>query len=205
MCFVDDDVAVPRTWLREMVAAVNRHPDTLVFTGKVELKFEGSKPRYCDRVPIWSQFDTELDFGSEEAVAGWCCGANLAVKREAFDRIGGFREDHPIYYEENEWVDRLRAAGSPPLYIPMAALWHRRAGDDVRLRTLIRRAFKRGYGEAFNRSASGQPIRARTIAREVSRVPRYVGHSIVHRCWLGFLQVAFVSGKISWLLTGPRP
>ena len=205
MCFVDDDVELPPEWLREMLEAGQRHPETLVFTGKVDLKFEGTRPRFCDRVPIWSQFESELDFGSDEVVAAWCCGANLAIRREAFDRFGGFREDHPLYYEENEWIDRLRAAGSSPLYIPAAALRHRRVGSDLLLRTLVRRAFRRGYGEAFNRSLCGRPFRAKNIIGDVARVPAYLGHSLAHRCWFGLLQTAFLGGKISWILTGRRP
>lgn len=52
--------------------------------------------------------------------------AALALRRSAFERVGGFDEGfHPAWFEDVDLARRLAAAGLPLLYHPAAAFTHR--------------------------------------------------------------------------------
>ena len=62
----------------------------------------------------------------------------MAVRRSAVERVGPFDEARELYGDEQEWQARVKAAGGRIRYVAGAALDHRRAGDDARLRALCR-------------------------------------------------------------------
>ncbi len=51
-------------------------------------------------------------------------GALLAVRREAFAEVGEFDEGFRLYYEENDWLLRLRRRGLKSLHVPAAEAVH---------------------------------------------------------------------------------
>ncbi len=51
-------------------------------------------------------------------------GALLAVRRSAWHRIGPFDEDYRLYFEETDWLQRLRAAGREARCVPAAEAIH---------------------------------------------------------------------------------
>jgi GT2 family glycosyltransferase len=53
-------------------------------------------------------------------------GALLAVRREAWRRVGPFDEGYRLYFEETDWLLRLASAGGRPRFVPAAraAHWH---------------------------------------------------------------------------------
>jgi GT2 family glycosyltransferase len=51
-------------------------------------------------------------------------GAMLALRRDAIDAIGPFDEAYRLYYEENDWLLRVAAAGLRSLYVPAAKAIH---------------------------------------------------------------------------------
>jgi N-acetylglucosaminyl-diphospho-decaprenol L-rhamnosyltransferase len=54
----------------------------------------------------------------------WISGACFAIRRDLFDRIGGFNEDYYMYLEEIDLCTRARAAGSAIGYEPAAHVVH---------------------------------------------------------------------------------
>ena len=76
---------------------------------------------------------------------------------------GRFDERRELYGDEQEWQARLRAAGGRIRYVAAAALDHRRAGDDARLRALCARRLPR----------AARPAGASTSSR--ARAPRRRG------------------------------
>jgi GT2 family glycosyltransferase len=124
--FVDDDVAVRPGWLAALRDAAASLPDEVgVLTGPIHARFEDHALRMCGREgpPI-----TALDLGPQDRDIEVAWGANLAVRRSAIARAGRFDEARPLYGDEQEFQDRLRAAGGRVRYVAGAALDHRRAG-----------------------------------------------------------------------------
>ena len=56
--------------------------------------------------------------------AGWLSGACLLVKREAFEKVGGFDPGYFMYFEDVDLGYRLGAAGYRSVYVPNAVVEH---------------------------------------------------------------------------------
>ncbi len=55
---------------------------------------------------------------------GWLSGACLLVRREAFERVGGFDEKYFMYFEDVDLGQRLQNAGWKNMYEPRALIQH---------------------------------------------------------------------------------
>src|SRR5436190_2346428 len=142
VAFVDDDVEARPGWLEALVRAADAYDDVDAFTGPVFARFEDHPFRACGREgpPV-----TFLDLGPDDVDARHAWGANLAIRRSAFEHVGRFDAGRELYGDEQEWQDRLRACSRPRIrYVARAALDHRRAGDDARLGALAGAAYRRG-------------------------------------------------------------
>jgi glycosyltransferase involved in cell wall biosynthesis len=190
IALVDDDVFAPREWLRELVEGARRHPDADAYGGPIRARFEGPAPRSCGRElpPV-----TTLDLGSMDRDAELVWSANMLVRRRALERAGEFDEALPTGGDEEDWLRRLAAAGGRVVYVAGAAIDHRRAGDDARLRSLMRSAYHRGYNLRGYDARRGV---APSVAREL-RVLAGCGWHVVRRaCPQGLIMGAHSAGRL---------
>jgi glycosyltransferase involved in cell wall biosynthesis len=196
IAFVDDDVEAPRSWLGALLEGAERHPDADAFAGPIRPRLEGRAPRGCGRdAPLL----TSLDLGATDTETDRAWGANLAVRRAAFARVGLFDESlvEPSGDEE-EWLARLRATGGKIVYIAAAGLDHRRSPDDSRLRPLARAAFRRGLAaRASDRRRGVEP----GLRRELRTLAGCVWHSMRRTCPQGLVMTSHTAGR---LLAGLR-
>lgn len=51
-------------------------------------------------------------------------GALLAVRRDAWEQIGPFDDEYRLYFEETDWLERLRRAGLEARHVPAARAVH---------------------------------------------------------------------------------
>jgi N-acetylglucosaminyl-diphospho-decaprenol L-rhamnosyltransferase len=58
----------------------------------------------------------------------WVSGALMLIRRETFDRIGGFDERFFLYWEDADFCKRAAAAGWSTWYAPVSEVVHRTAG-----------------------------------------------------------------------------
>jgi len=137
IAFLDDDVDVPPGWLRALVDGARRHPEADAFGGPIRARLEGRAPSACGREdpPI-----TTLDLGTQDVEAAMVWGANMAIRRSTFERIGPFDEAISGHGDEEDWLQALRAAGGRIVYLAGAGIDHRRAGGDASLTRLARAA-----------------------------------------------------------------
>jgi GT2 family glycosyltransferase len=191
IAFVDDDVFVPTVWLEALVDGAGRHPDAEAFGGPIRARFEGHTPRGCGREdpPI-----TTLDLGEGEREVDFVWGANFAVRRGAVERIGPFDESivRP-HGDEEEWLERLRAAGGRVVYLAAAGLDHRRTAEDSGLRPLARAAYARGRGaRASDRRHGREP----SLAGELRVLAGCGWHTIRRGCPQGLIMGAHSAGRV---------
>jgi GT2 family glycosyltransferase len=200
--YVDDDVRAQDGWLDAILAAAAAHPDEVgVLTGPIRASFEGHRFRTCGRegAPI-----TTTDLGTEESDAPHAWGANMAIRRTAVARVGRFDEGGHLTNagDEQEWQDRWRAAGGRIRYVPGAALEHRRAGDDARVRSLCRSAYHRGRAsrrfDVFKRTHPSLKGELRTLVGCVLHGPR-------HACMNGPVLTAHTAGRVREALSELHP
>jgi glycosyltransferase involved in cell wall biosynthesis len=189
VAMVDDDVYAPPSWLRELVAGAGRHPGAEGFGGPIRARFEGRAPRGCGREspPI-----TALDLGPGDRDAELVWGANMAIRRAAFERVGPFDEGLPIGGDEEDWLRRLRSLGGRVVYLAEAGLDHRRAGDDARLRSLMQSAYYRGRNTRAYDARRGV---APSLMRELRALAGCGWHTLRRACPQGLVMGAHSAGR----------
>jgi GT2 family glycosyltransferase len=190
VALVDDDVHAPPGWLRAVVEGADRHPEADAFGGPIRARLEGPAPRACGREqpPI-----TSLDLGPVDREAELVWSANMAVRKSAFERIGPFDERFSTGGDEEEWLRRLHAAGGRVVYLAAAGLDHRRAGDDARLRSLMRSAYRRGRNM---RAYDSTRDRAPALARELRVLAGCGWHTVRRACPQGLVMGAHSAGRL---------
>jgi glycosyltransferase involved in cell wall biosynthesis len=185
VCFVDDDVIVPDGWLSALVAGTMRNTFAGCLGGPIRPLLDGSPPRTCDDHELAGiAFEDE----GPEAEVGEVWGGNLAIRRDAVEAVGPFREGLHRH-QEWEWEQRLLRGGGRIVYVPDAWLWHRRATTDLRVHRLVREFFLRGYTKA----SLGFPVEARWTAR---RARRNLAHGVRRRCTRGLTEAARDAGLL---------
>ncbi len=190
--FVDDDIRAAVGWLQALLDAAAEHPDVEVFTGPVRARLEGPAPRSCgrERPPI-----TSLELGEEDVECEYAWGANMALRRSALERVGPFEPALEHGGDEQEWQERLRAQdpSARVLYVAAAAVEHRRAGADARLRSLCATAWTRGRAARRFEHRGG---RAPGLGRELRTLAGCLAHVVRRRCPAGMTMVAHSSGRL---------
>jgi GT2 family glycosyltransferase len=193
--FVDDDIRARPGWLPALIGAADEHPDVDVLTGPIAVSLEGPRgrgSRSCGRQhpPI-----TALDLGPHDTHARFAWGANMAIRRSALQRVGPFDVSLEHGGDEQEWQERLRSQTPHAyvLYVAGAAVEHRRAGQDARLRALARTAYARGRAARRFDARRGH---APALAAEAHTLARCVAHVLVRRCPAGLTMVAHSAGRL---------
>lgn len=148
---LDDDVLPDPELLREYERAFDAHPCAAV-QGRVALLFEG-----VDRPPSWLDHRlrldlAEMDFGKViYPFTMGLTGANMAFRREAFDRYGLFDERlgpaRTGTLEDQEFSERLQAAGETQLFWPAASVQHRIPPERLRVGSFARIHYDVGYSD----------------------------------------------------------
>ncbi|HUR86477.1 MAG TPA: glycosyltransferase [Solirubrobacteraceae bacterium] len=200
LVFVDDDVAVHDGWLAALLHAHRgAEPDVGVLTGPIHARLEDHRVRSCGREgpPITSQH-----YGPRDADVAHAWGANMTIRRSAIERVGRFDEDHVGAGDEEGWERRLLAGGGRIRYVAAAALDHRRAGDDARLRSLARASYTRGA--TARRFDAGEGV-APSLARELRVAVGCAAHIVRFACPLGTVALAHSLGRLSAALARPAP
>jgi GT2 family glycosyltransferase len=190
--FVDDDVEVAPGWLRALLHAATQEPDADVFAGRIHARLEGPAPRSCgrERPPV-----TTLDLGSDDTDAQFAWGANMAIRRAALAAVGPFDVSLAEGGDEQEWQERLRLQRPQARvrYVAGAAVAHRRAGEDARLRSLCAGAYVRGRAA---RRFDARRGRAHGPGAELGTLARCLGHVARYRCPAGLTMAAHSAGRL---------
>jgi GT2 family glycosyltransferase len=210
LVFVDDDVEVWPGWLAALLAAAEAFPDVEAFGGPIRPRLEGIDVHACGRedLPV-----TTLDLGPADRDAELVWSANLALRRSALERIGGFdtsleRREAPrvgaatTYGDEEEWLRRLHAAGGRVRYVAAAGVDHRRAGADATWRALARAAWFRGR---IARRYDERKHTAPPLLAEVRTVAGSAWHIVRRRCGNGILLTAMNAGRLRETLAAAPP
>jgi GT2 family glycosyltransferase len=124
VAFLDDDVWCDAGWLVGLVQTFEQTPANLVL-GKVDLWWQAiARPEWLnDKL---AAFLSSVDLGDETielTEPSRVISANLAVRREVLDRVGGFRPGI-IRGEDIELAGRALRAGFRLFYSPAAAVRH---------------------------------------------------------------------------------
>jgi glucosyl-dolichyl phosphate glucuronosyltransferase len=186
----DDDVRVEPDWLTAIDRGLGTNRCDYI-GGRVTPLWESA------RIPRWFPPTTGLlwavvallDYGPKAVPFGNRppLGVNMAIRREALDRVGGFdprvgrKAGTLLGQEVREWCMRARAAGLVGFYVPDVVVQHLIPRDRLTKRYFRRWFYWRGVSRAMLYAQSGLDMEkpeapaldARTV-RHVAGVPRYL-------------------------------
>ncbi len=104
-------------------------------------------------------------------------GALLALRRDAWSTVGPFDEGYRLYYEETDWLQRMRAAGLEARYVPSAEAVHfyaQSTATEPRVEAWRldsgRRFRRRVYGSLFTRML--ESLSSRVDPKALTDAPR---------------------------------
>jgi GT2 family glycosyltransferase len=194
VCFLDDDVEVWPGWLSALLAASGHE----ALGGPIRPRIEGANLHACGREPLPV---TALDLGPDDREAEFVWGANLALRRTAFARIGPFDERLGGAGDEEDWQRRLRTAGGSVGYVAAAGVDHRRTGRDATLRALSRANFYRGRAARRYDVFKAAPP---SFAAELRTLAGCLFHVVRRRCGVGVTLTALTLGRLAEALD-PAP
>jgi GT2 family glycosyltransferase len=182
VAFIDDDVRVRPQWAGALAAAFVAFPEAAFVTGRLDLP---PGVTWTD-VPIAVIDHTEpsvLDATTEGLIGH---SANLALRRDALEAVGGFDERLGAgadlrAAEDNDLWDRLFTTGRVGRYAPEAAAWHEQWRTR---RELIPLNWAYGYGSGARvaKLLRGDSRRARAAARHalwdwgLADAPKWLPH-----------------------------
>ena len=199
LVFADDDVDVDPGWLEALLDAAAALPQHDAFGGPIRARLERERPLpTCGREGASITF---LDLGTEDRDAERVWGANMAIRRAAFERIGAFDPALDLYGDEEDWQARLLAAGGRIRYVAAAALDHRRAAPDATLAALARAARRRGRN---SRRFDARRGTAPALAGEFRVLAGCLWHAARRRCANGLVMAAHSAGRVQEALA-PEP
>ena len=90
----------------------------------------------------------------------WVIGAALAIRRSAFDAVGGFDETFSMYYEEVDLAYRLARAGWETHFTPSAEVIHLVGASTAQRRVAMLLQTRLSALEFFRRHHAGVPLAA---------------------------------------------
>lgn len=114
------------------------------------MEFESLKSIKRDHSILFNLFKkfafrrSDYNYSSYPQRVAWVCGADMMVRKEVFDRIGGLDEVIFMYAEEEEFQYRMtQLTGYTVMSVPWAHMYHLEGGSVKKK--------KRGYNDAWER------------------------------------------------------
>lgn len=184
VAFTDDDVRVPSDWLQQIADAFETfHCDYL--GGRVLPMWETPPPSWFPMTggSMWAAVAL-LDYGHDPAplVTRVPLGVNMAVTREAVQKVGGFnprlgrRAGKLLGQEQREWCLRATSEGLTGFYAPGMVLQHFVPSERLTKRYFRRWFFWRGISRAVLYAETGADMEAPEQQRfNVADVPHVLG------------------------------
>lgn len=156
VAFIDDDASPAEGWLMALLAPMEKDPGVEISAGFVK---DGDGTRFLNQHVVadtlgrawWFESGEEaeakrVEAGRERAFLT-ATGCNMAFRRGALDRIGGFDPFYRYFLEETDVVWRILQSGGHCEAAPASVVFHRlgsnvarKPGFDLRQRTTVVRS-----------------------------------------------------------------
>lgn len=130
----NSDTVFPPGSLQALLEGLGRHPDAGLAGPRLlwpdgtlqpsqrDYPFPG--PLLTEHVPLLGRLSAKRDPHRREKMVDWMVGAVMALRRRAFEEVGGFDESFFFYHEETDLQYRLSAKGWESWFIPSSEVVH---------------------------------------------------------------------------------
>jgi GT2 family glycosyltransferase len=132
--FINNDVEVSPDFLEPMVARLSHLDTTAAVSPKIKYFTPGTTIQYAGSYAMNpftlrnSHIGTgEIDKGqyNEPKLTSYAHGACMLVKKSVIDQIGCMDESFFLYYEEQDWCERMNRQGYHIFYVPQSEVFHK--------------------------------------------------------------------------------
>jgi GT2 family glycosyltransferase len=186
LAFLDDDAVAAPDWLEHLLAPYG-DPAVIGVGGSIEPLWPGARPRFMPDEFDWVVGCTYRGMPTTTSPVRNLIGANMSMRREVFDAIGGFRTDvgrvgtRPLGCEETELCIRAaqRMPGTRMVFAPRARVRHHVTDERAGWRYFRNRCWSEGLSKAVVSRHAG---RADGLSSErsyvTSTLPRGVARAL---------------------------
>jgi hypothetical protein len=194
LAFLDDDAVAQPNWLDVLLQPL-ADPSVVGVGGRLEPLWKTSRPRWFPLEFDWVVGCSYLGMPENTTPVRNVWSNNMAIRRDAFDAIRGFRDGFGKIGAHSQPEDTdlcLRAAtyngGGLWIYEPQAVACHQVPADRATLKFFLKRCYNEGRGKAALASLNG-------VTESTSAERRYVRDVLPYGFIRGFLEV--VRGEVS--------
>lgn len=213
LAFTDDDVEAAPDWASAIVDALDSRTDVDGVGGRVLPTWPSRRPSWLTRAhwgPLALQDHGDQAHVFDRAAPIGLVGANLAVRRSVFERVGPFSPnvqrvaDGIGSTEDHDFLHRVYAAGGRMLYLPPLIV--RARVQPARCARAYHRRWHAGHGrfhalmrlpemERSRRAVAGVPAHLlRSAARDALAWARYTATARWERAFEAELRLRFFAG-----------
>jgi len=194
IAFTDDDVMVDPMWIAAVREAFERF-QCVGLGGRVLPLWGQAQPKWFNSAGPFRLVGAivEFDRGDVPIRLDWpAIGANMAFRRDIFDRYGGLRTDlgpsgdRHMVGDDSEFFMRMMNAGEELMYAPQAIVYHPVPPARVR-----KSYFRAWY---FQHGMASAKLNANQLPKDVRRywgIPRY----LFRQCAVGAARWLFCRGS----------
>jgi glycosyltransferase involved in cell wall biosynthesis len=154
LVFTDDDIAAEPTWVQNLTAPLQEGPWAGA-GGRILPEWPCTPPKW---LPRRSQYSLSaivvFDLGDKPGeMTETPYGANMAYRKEVFEKYGGFRTDlghrgtKTMGHDDSELGHRLLDAGERIYYAPSAVVLHPVTPERLQKKYFLRHKFDMGRGD----------------------------------------------------------
>ena len=132
--FINNDVEVSPNFLEPLVARLSHLDTTAAVSPKIKYFTPGTTIQYAGSYAVnpFTLRNThigtgEVDHGqyNEPRLTSYAHGACMLVKKSVIDLIGSMDEHFFLYYEEQDWCERMNRNGFHIFYVPQSEVYHK--------------------------------------------------------------------------------
>lgn len=131
VAFLNNDARPDEQWISEAMSVLEADPGVGAIASKV-LNWEGDRVDFVESALTWYGMGYKPFTGeplpAKEPMAHdvlFGTGSALFVRRELFDRLGGFDERYFMFFEDVDLGWRINLQGSRVRYVPTSIAYHR--------------------------------------------------------------------------------
>lgn len=139
VAFLNNDMWFRPSWLRDLVAPLERQPRLMCLTSKI-LNWNGSAIDFVGGGVNFEGHGFQIDHGLPVSACDRArrviapCGGAMAIRRELFLEVGGFDSDYFAFFEDTDLGWRLNLLGHDVWYTPDSVVYHAQHGTARRFR-----------------------------------------------------------------------
>jgi GT2 family glycosyltransferase len=135
---VNMDTETDQQWLSELVRALDLNPQAGLAQSKILLypktDLERARPRLntLGNIIHFLGFGFTSHYGEQDKaltgypiISGYASGCSFIVRREAWEKIGGYNEEFYMYHDDIELSLKTRLAGYQIILAPLSIIYHK--------------------------------------------------------------------------------